>query len=267
MHDPLGRRCTLVLLAAMALALAIGLLAWGPIPLAADALRHADTRAWLGLPQGLNVLACLPQCLVGAWGWHVTRRAAWPDAVRRPWAAFHLFTLVAGLAGALYHLQPGRLAWIGAHTAASAAFAWLALGALAERVDGRLGGRLPMAVVAIGVLLAGIVPALTDGADLRGLLLIEVLPVLLLPAGAVGLRGAHTRPADWLLMLAGYGLAKLAHLQDAAVLGLTGWLSGHALMHLVLAAVSGWLGYCAVRPWRAEGSGESQRKTSLNTAG
>lgn len=266
MDDSLGRRCTLVLLAAMALALVTGLLAWGPVPLEPSAGHHADTRAWLGLPNAWNVLANLPQILVGWWGWRVTQASAWPAALRRPWAAFHLCTLVAGALALLYHLQPGPAGWIAAHTALCGALAMLALGALAERVDERFGGAGPTAFVAGCVLLSGAAVAASGAADIRALLLFEILPVLLLPTGAIALPGLWTRASDWIVMLLGYGLARLADLHDLRLLAATGGLGGHALMHLLLAGVGGWLGYCAVRA--ATGTGpESQRQASLNTAG
>lgn len=266
MQESLGRRCTLVLLVAMVLALVTGLLAWGPIPLTAADLRHAGTRGRPGLPHVLNVLAALPQVLVGAWGWRITRSCTWPLALRRPWSAFHACTLLAGLLAMLYHAQPGRIGWIAGHTALCAAIATLGAGALAERVDARFG-RVPTVALLLGcVLLAGLVVMAGDGADLRPLMLFEFAPALLLPAGAIALPGTVTRGADWLLMLLGFGLARLAHTYDAGLLAATGWISGHAAMHLLLAGVSGWLGYCALRS--ADGMElDSQRQASLNTAG
>lgn len=266
MDDSLVRRCTLVLLAAMALALATGLLAWGPVPLEPAAWRHADTRPWLGLPNAGNVLANLPQILVGWCGWQVTRAAPWPAAVRRPWAAFHLCTLAAGGLALLYHLQPGPVGWIAAQTALCGAFAMLALGALAERVDERFGQARPTALLLAGVLLCGAAIAASGGADIRPLMLFELLPVLLLPAGAISLPGRWTRSSDWIVMLLGYGLARLADLHDARLLAATGRFGGHALMHLLLAAVSGWLAYRALQA-ASGGAPDSQRQASLNTAG
>lgn len=266
MDDSLVRRCTLVLLGAMALALATGLLAWGPVPLEPAAWRHADTRPWLGLPNAGNVLASLPQIVVGWWGWHVTRNAPWPPAVRRPWAAFHLCTLAAGALALLYHLQPGPTGWIAAHTSLCAAFAMLALGALAERVDARFGQTRPTVLLLLGVLLSGAVVVTGGGADIRPLLLFELLPVLLLPAGAISLPGRWTRTVDWVVMLIGYGLARLADLHDARLLAATGGLGGHALMHLLLAVVSGWLAYRALLA-ASRAAPDSQRQASLNTAG
>lgn len=267
MSDPLGRRCTLVLLAAMAAALVTGLLAWGPVPLGAFD-QHADRRPWLGLPNAFNVLASLPLLAVACWGLQVTRNSGWPRPLRRAWTAFHACAAGAAVLGALYHLNPGLVTWLPATTAMCAGFAMLAAGALAERVHERLASPAALATVGCAVLLAALTVGINGARDVRPFLLIEALPVLLLPAGALSLPGAHTRSGDWIVMLAGYAAAKLADLSDARLYAATGWISGHALMHLLLTAVTAWLAYCAARAPAGVGEVDvSQRQTSLNTAG
>lgn len=268
MSDVLGRRCALVLLAAMAAALTTGLLAWGPVPLGAGAFAHADGRAGLGLPNVFNVLASLPLLAAGLWGVHATRASSWPQALRRAWGAFHACAMAAALLAALHHLNPTFVTWLPASTAMCAAFAMLAAGALAERVDPRLARPAALGGIGTAVLLAAAWVGWSGAADVRPFLLIELLPVLLLPAGAFSLHGAHTRPGDWVLMLAGYGAARAADLADAPIFAATGWIGGHALMHLLLAGVTAWLAYVAARTsGAAAGAGASQRQASLNTAG
>ena len=60
------RRSTWLLIAAAALALALGL--HGPITQWAGYHDFADARAWLGIPNAENVLSNLPFALIGAWG-------------------------------------------------------------------------------------------------------------------------------------------------------------------------------------------------------
>jgi hypothetical protein len=269
MSDPLGRRCAIVLLAAMAAALATGLLAWGPVPLAAFALEHADARRWLGIPNAFNVFASLPLLLAGWWGLRATRATPWPPGLQRAWTAFHACAMAAALLAALHHLNPSFATWLPATTAMSAGFAMLAAGALAERVDERLARPGALCGIGAAVLLAALWVGWNGGGDVRPVLLIEALPVLLLPAGAIRLPGAHTRAGDWVLMLAGYAAAKLADIADARLYAASGWIGGHALMHLLLAGVTAWLAYVAVRAGSVdqEDDGSNQRQASLNTAG
>ena len=98
-----------------------------------------------------------------------------------------------------------------------------------------------------------------------------------MPSGALSLAGRFTTSADWLAMLGLYVMARLAGFADQWMFNASGALSGHTLMHLLLAAVIGWAAYCVgvrvrVAP-RSRGSAlpssaaePTQRRTSLNTS-
>ena len=79
---------------------------------------------------------------------------------------------------------------------------------------------------------------------------------------------AYTRAGDWLVMLIVYAAAKFFDVFDAQVHALTGWIGGHALMHLALAGVAGQLAYRAASAASAvaEGDPAVRAQTSLNTA-
>ena len=271
MTEPLGRRCALVLLAALMLAATVGLLAWGPVELSAAEHHYADRRAWLGLPNAANVLANLPLLAAGFWGWRATRACAWPVELRRPLELFHLCVIGSATLAAAYHAAPGDVGYLLSQIAMSATFVMLSAGVLTERVDKRFGSPrgIKAAVASIAAMVALIVLGLaaTETVDLRPLLLVQLLPVLLVPAGVTSLPGGHTRSSDWMLLLAGYATSRLFDLGDAAIFRAVGWLSGHTLMHLGLAGVAAWLAYCAARaPAAVAGEMPSRRAASLNTA-
>lgn len=261
---PMGRRCALALLVALAAGVAAGLLAWGPVRLSPAAHEYADERAWAGLPHALNVLACLPLFIAACYGVITTWRSAWGDEVRRPWMAFHGFAALSALGSAVYHASPSDAAYLLAHGATSGAFVMLTAGVLAERVHRSFGAWRGLAAAALLLLLCGALVAAShlagsSGADVRPMLLLQVLPVLLIPAGAAWLPGAYTQRRDWLVVLAAYGLAKLLDLGDAAIFMATGAFSGHTAMHLALAGVAAWMAYRAAASRR--------RQTSSNTSG
>jgi hypothetical protein len=271
MSEPLSRRCALTLLVAMAVAAVAGLIAWGPVLLVPAAHAYADARAWGGLPNAANVLASLPLLAAAVWGFFATRASRWSHEVRRPWTAFHLCAGAAATVAAVYHAAPGDASFVLAHALTAAGFVFLGQGVLAERVHPGFGstralvGAGLLVVLACAVVLAG--AASGQGIDMRPFMLLEVLPVLLIPAGALWLPGAHTRASDWVIMLVGYGVAKAFDAADAVVLSVTGWISGHGLMHLILAAVAGWLAYCAATARPRAGAPDTRRHTSLNTSG
>lgn len=251
MTEPLGRRCVLVLLAALSFAVFAGLLGWGPIPLGAASHRYAGAPTASPWGDPLNVLSNLPIVLAGLWGWVATRRSAWPPEVRGPWAAFHACVVAAAIVAALYHAAPGHFGYVLAQITLTAAFLMLSVGALAERVSSRFGSTqgLRLAGVLLGVAIVLVVfdAALGRAIDLRPFVVLQVLPVLLLPAGALGLAGRCTRASDWIVMLAIYAAAQLAHAADVPIHERTGWIGGHTLMHLGLAGITAWMAYCATR--------------------
>lgn len=279
MIEQLGRRCALVLLASMALAAVMGLMAWGPIVLSAQAHRYADNRVWLGIAGAANVWVNLAMFVVGAWGWRATRASRWPMELRIPWQLFQACAVVSAMLAALYHARPGDTLFVLAHVATASAFMMLTLGLLAERVHARFGSPALCILVLVGAALMGSALLLSSsrgGAlDMRPLLLLEILPVLVIPAGALGLPGRSTQASDWIVILTLYAMAKLLESVDALILEASGWVSGHTLMHIALTATVGWMAYCAVRaramPASAgsvpESGASSHRDTSLKTAG
>ena len=277
MIDQLGRRCALVMLASMTLAVTMGLMAWGPIELTADSHRYADEPVGLGLFGAANVWVNAAMFAAGAWGWHATRGNRWPLELRMPWQLFHACAMVSAGAAALYHTRPQDTLFVLTHVATASGFVMLTLGLLAERVHPRFGSLPVCGVVMLGIVLtgSGLLLAQAQGGrlDMRPLLLLEIIPVLVIPAGALSLPGRSTAVFDWVVVLALYALSKLFEAGDAFLLQATGWISGHTLMHLALTAAVGWMAYRAVLARAATGSsgetfGETnQRDTSLNTAG
>lgn len=274
MTTRLSKGCTLVLLLSMSLALAAGLLAWGPLSLSDANHLFADGRMLFGIPNGLTALACLPMCAVCVCGMQNVLHADWPSALCRPWLGFFTLAFMMAASAALYHLAPDNLGWAIGSTFAAGAFALLLLAFLAERVDARFGSPVAVStavVLALGAgawWLAG--EMLIGRGDLRPLLLLQALPALLIPAGALSLPGRHSSGGDWLFVFGLYGAARLLEQADAAVFAATGLLGGHALMHLLLAAGTAWLAYRASgapRGTAVSPSAASQRQTSLNTSG
>jgi hypothetical protein len=273
--DQLGRRCALVMLASMTVAVVMGLLAWGPVELTAQAHKYADDRAWFGVAGAANVWVNAAMFAAGAWGWRATWSSHWPPHLRTPWQLFHLCAMVSAAAAALYHTRPHDTLFVLTHIATASGFVMLTLGLLAERVHARFGSLPVCLMVLAGIALTGsaMLFAQSQGAslDMRPLLLLEVIPVLVIPAGALSLPGRSTGVFDWIVVLALYTLAKLLETGDAFILEASGWISGHTLMHLALSAAVGWMAYCAVLARTATASaGEesgmaTHRDTSLNT--
>jgi len=293
MNADLTKRCTLVLLLSMTLGLAAGLVAWGPMVLGFADPVYAGAAAGLGMApaaaaaSAINALACLPLCGVCIWGLNNVLHSDWPADAVRPWVGFYVAAFLMSASAGLQHIDPDRLGCALTHTFAAAGFLLLLLAFLSERADARFGSAaacsaaVALALGSGGWWLAGELRA--GGGDLRALLLLQALPALLIPAGALRLRGSRTAGGDWLIALGVYAMARLAgatEWADEAVFAATGWLGGHAVMHLLLAAGTGGLAYRAGTPVDSPalagssvvaGSGRvslaSQRSASATTSG
>lgn len=275
MSPRISQGCTLVLLLAMTLAMAAGMMAWGAITLTPMDHVFADQRSWLGIPSASNVLSCLPLFGVSAWGVRAVRTQVWPGTLSAPWLAFFVLSGLMTLAAAGHHVALTDATLVLTHGLAASAFVMLGLAFLAERIDALFGSIQAilggLAVIGCAMLwwFAG---EWTGGhGDLRALLFFEYLPLLLVPAGALSLPGRYTTVNDWTLMLCLYLLARTAGLADGPICTFTQGLSGHTLMHLLSAASAACIAYRAsVVPGAASPRSASldptQRRTSLNTS-
>lgn len=276
MSPRISQGCALVLLLAMTLAMVAGMMAWGAITLTPANHVFADQRSWLGVPSASNVLSCLPLLGVSAWGARAVWAQAWPGTVSAPWLAFFALSGLMTLAAAVHHAALTDATGVLTHGLAAGAFMMLGLAFLAERIDALFGSIQAilggLAVIGCAMLWWFAGEWAGGHGDLRALLFFEYLPLLLVPAGALSLPGRYTTANDWTLMLGLYLLALTAGLADGPVCAITQGLSGHTLMHLLLAASAACIAYRAsVVPGaespRATSLGDpTQRRTSLNTS-
>ena len=274
MPNQLSQRSSLVLLAALSLALACGLLAAGPWLVLPEAVHYADVRSWAGLPSALNVLSSLPLTVASLWGAMALRRAGdeCPDALRRPYSGFFAVAGSSGLLATAFHLGPTNAAFVAIHVLEAAGCALLMLGFLAERVSVRWGSALYCLLALATACLAGLWWWVSDG-DLRPLVWLEALPVLLMGAGLLVLPCHYSCNGDWTAMLSVYVLARTLEAADGWLFERLGFISGHALMHLGLAVACAlmarrvWLATRRVSQHHTDGGKPSLEATSLHTAG
>ena len=271
MSPVLLRGCATVLLVSMALAVAAGLAAWGPLTVSPHDHHYAAARGWASAAGVFQALACVPMAVAAAVGMRLVRRSTWPASAARPWQAFMVLAGGLSIGSAGYHLLPNDTVYVLVHTLGAGAFVSLLLGFLAERVDSRCGSARSVAVgllVAAGAGAYWAIGEWTHGrGDLRAVLFLQCLPVLLIPAGAMSLPGKITTTADWMWMLGLYVVARAAAALDESVLTALGWITGHSLMHLLLTGIILRLAYRAMRsPAIDAASAPAHLSTSFKTS-
>lgn len=229
----------------------------GPIPQAADYHFFADRSDILGIPHAQDVLSNFGFAIVGLWGivklWSRRRH----PGIERGYLGYALFLIgltLTAFGSTYYHLFPDndRLLWD--RLPIALACAGLLAGVWAETALHR-----GCAVVATNLLAAYSIASvfwwyLTDlngHGDLRPYLLLQILPILLIPLWQIIYKAVVQDRLWFATALLLYVLAKLAEVNDHALLALTGEvLSGHTLKHLLATAAAAALVYRLIQKTR-----------------
>jgi hypothetical protein len=207
---------------------------WLLPPIAQDPAYHdfADRRGLLGIPGFLNVITNLAFLAVGVAGILLCAARVGVGA-RRAWMTCFTGVVLVALGSSYYHLAPdnGTLVWD--RLPMSIGFMALSVAVLADHVNPRLEKILLAPAIVLGF--ASVIWwHYTD--DLRPYVLVQFLPLLMLPAVLALYRGAQQDRGFLLAALAIYALSKLAEHYDRALFALTGEIvSGHSLKHLLAA--------------------------------
>lgn len=225
----------------LALLATAGLALHGPIVQWADYHHFADARPWAEVPNAWNVLSNLPFAIAALWAWPRLREAG------AAWRAFCIAIGATTLGSSIYHWQPGdftllidRLPIAWACTALLCAF-------LGERVHARWQSPGVVGIAWIGATAAvawwGVGNTMGVG-DLRPYVLVQFMPMLLIPASLLLRMAPVTSPAvpawPWWAVLVLYAGAKGLEVADAGVMQMTlHAVSGHSLKHLLAALAAG----------------------------
>lgn len=222
---------------------ALAMLVYGPIPQLPHYHAFADQRSWLGLPHAADVLSNAGFALVGVWGLFTL----WPKrrhvALAQGWPGYLLFLValvLTAVGSSYYHLVPddARLVWDRLPIALACA------GLLAGvRAEGRSdAGGWPRALLLAAGAVASVWWWRFTGqhgvGDLRPYLLLQGLPLVLIPLWQSIYDAPRSDRIAFGLALGCYVLAKFAELYDHQILALLGVVSGHTLKHLLATAAA-----------------------------
>jgi hypothetical protein len=231
--------------AAAVIAVAIGAAWFVAGPIAQDPAYHrfADTRAVLGVPNGLDVLSNLGFAIVGLAGLALTvgprARGRFGDHwTRVPWATLFGGTLLTAAGSSYYHLAPddARLVWD--RLPMTVAFMGLLSAVLAERVGVAAARRAfaPLLVFGAGSVFYWYATEVRGAGDLRPYALVQFGTLAAIVAILARRRGPRPDARFLAAGLVAYAAAKALEAADAEVLAVTGAVSGHSLKHVVAAA-------------------------------
>jgi hypothetical protein len=203
-------------------------------PIAQDPAYHlfADRRGLFGVPHFLNIATNIGFLAVGIAGIIL---CAIQNNLSARWTWMTCFsgvTLVC-FGSAFYHLAPDNSTLVWDRLPMSIGFMALSVALLADYVNPRLEKFLLAPAIVLGIT-SVLYWHYTD--DLRLYVLVQFLPLLMIPVVLLLFNSLSKDRGYLLAALALYMLSKLAEHYDYAVFSLTGdIISGHSLKHLLAA--------------------------------
>lgn len=215
----------------------VGFVVSEPIP--QDPAYHAfvDDRRLFNVPNCLNVMSNLPFLLVGACGLRYVyqhgNEICMPN-LRAAYVVFFSGVLVTSFGSGCYHLAPSNETLVWDRLPMTIAFAGLFAVVVGEYVSAPAARKLllPLLVVGVSSVAYWAVSESFGSGDLRPYVVVQFLPMLLIPIILLMYRSRFDSSGYFWLMLAFYLIAKVFEHFDAAVYGAGYWVSGHTLKHL-----------------------------------
>lgn len=245
-----SNRIRLILAVAILIIMGDGFLP--PISQVPDYHLFADTKKIFGIPNFFNVVSNLPFLLVGGLGlWRVNDSPGLLPNLKIHYRVFFLGVFLTGIGSAYYHWNPNNTTLVWDRLPMTLGFMGLFSVIVGEHVNERLGKRMLLPAIAIGLFSIAYwhwTESLGRG-DLRLYALVQFLPLLTIPLmlWLLPSRFDTTRPI-WLGLLA-YGSSKLFEHFDHEIQAILGVVGGHPIKHLA-AALGTYFLYIAIRQRR-----------------
>jgi len=211
-------------------------------PIAQDPAYHnfADQRRIFDIANFFNVLSSLPLIIIGAMGIRlvVLHKATGGLAeLQAMYLAFFVGVFLTGFGSAYYHYQPGNQTLLWDRLPMTIVFTALFSAIVGEYISTRLAWKffIPLLILGIASVIYWYATELNGHGDLRAYVLVQFLPVLLIPL-ILWLFDSKLDNDKYIWGIIGvYTASKLMELFDVELYSIVGLLSGHSLKHLVAA--------------------------------
>ncbi len=208
-------------------------------PIAQDPRYHvfADTRSLLGIENFWNVISSSAFAFVGGYGLIRYQRLSQPRCAQG-YLAICIGVLLVGFGSAYYHLAPSNASLLWDRLPMTVAFMALLSLLLDERVVQGYNRSILWLLIALGIgsaLYWAWTESLGRG-DLRPYVLVQFLPVILLPLILLLFRQRYLNDRFMFMALAWYFVAKAFEHFDAEIYAALDVMGGHALKHVAASA-------------------------------
>ncbi len=214
-----------------------GLLAYGPIPQLPNYHAFADRREVLGVPHWGDVISNAGFAFVGIWGLRVllARRLDCGRASPPGYGLLFLSLFLTAIGSSFYHWAPDndRLVWDRLPIALACAGLLVAVRTESKPKTNEVLWSLGLAMAAVASVFWWQVTEATGQGDLRPYLLLQGLPLVLVPLWQANADAPRPTRVAFGIAILFYVFAKLAELSDHAIYAPLGIVSGHTIKHLL----------------------------------
>ena len=212
----------------------------GPIPQDVQYHLFGDTRSIFNIPNFWNVFSNLPFLMAGAMGIHgmfISRNLKISTEMQPAHFIFFLGVFLVGLGSGYYHLSPNNHTLLWDRLPMSIAFTALISIIIGEFISIR-SGRLSLFILpALGVfsVFYWYATETVGTGDLRPYILVQFLPILILPIILICFKSCYTLTIGYWLLFRAYVVAKGFEYFDTTIYNFGHLLSGHTLKHFAAA--------------------------------
>ena len=244
-------------LPAVGIALIIGMaVLHGPVAQLPNYHQFADQMTLFGIPHFCDVLSNIGFALIAIWGgWQLAPDREHP-ALADGWSGYRLFLIglfLTAFGSSYYHLEPDNFRLVWDRLPITLACAGLLAGVWGDTHQ-RSSRSLTIILGLYGVASVAwwYISELAGNGDLRPYLLLQGLPMLLIPLWQWIYRTPESERWAFAGALLIYLIAKLAELNDHEIANLLGAPTGHTLKHLLATAAAALILSCLIQRMRSE---------------
>ena len=212
-----------------------------PIPQDISYHNFSDTRTIWSIPNFWNTVSNLPFIIAGIWGLIDLRNISsdkYLSNFKSGYSVLFIGTILVGFGSSYYHLNPNNDTLIWDRLPMTIAFMSLFSIIIAEFISEKFGTGMLWPAVILGVL-SVVYWAITESnqqGDLRAYIIVQFLPMLIIPLVLVAFNSAFTLAQGYWGLLACYLLAKIAEHFDYQIYEALSFISGHSIKHLLAAS-------------------------------
>ena len=211
-------------------------------PIAQDVEYHnfEDQRIYFGIPNFWNVISNLPFLLVGCLGLYsifCSKKIKLLNDFKSPYILFFLGVAMVAVGSSYYHLWPSNHSLVWDRLPMTIAFMSLFSIIISEFISPDFGKKLLFPLIIFGAY-SVFYWHNTENAgagDLRLYILVQFLPVLVIPLILLFFKPTFTRINGYWILLFAYILAKILEHFDSQIYHALFFISGHSVKHVIAA--------------------------------